>query len=49
MRNILEMLPSMGYFTNIPCPFFDSGLCERPHCHFRHIKKGNIPIKHISF
>lgn len=23
----------------MPCPFYDSGICERPHCHFRHSKK----------
>ncbi|XP_011551716.3 RNA exonuclease 1 homolog [Plutella xylostella] len=33
------MLPSTGYFKGISCPFYDSGLCERPYCHFRHIKK----------
>nr|CAD7590204.1 unnamed protein product [Timema genevievae] len=33
------MLPSTGYFKSINCPFFDSGLCERPYCHFRHVRK----------
>ncbi|XP_023243298.1 RNA exonuclease 1 homolog isoform X1 [Centruroides sculpturatus] len=33
------MLPSSGYFQSVICPFFNSGLCERPHCHFRHVKK----------
>lgn len=33
------MLPSTGYFNSINCPFYDSGLCERPYCHFRHVKK----------
>ncbi|PNF19437.1 hypothetical protein B7P43_G03609 [Cryptotermes secundus] len=33
------MLPSTGYFKTINCPFYDSGLCERPYCHFRHVKK----------
>ncbi|XP_014364279.2 RNA exonuclease 1 homolog [Papilio machaon] len=33
------MLPSTGYFKGLNCPFFDSGLCERPYCHFRHVKK----------
>ncbi|XP_066902290.1 RNA exonuclease 1 homolog [Halyomorpha halys] len=33
------MLPSKGYFSGMPCPFYDSGICERPHCHFRHSKK----------
>ncbi|CAH0731929.1 unnamed protein product, partial [Brenthis ino] len=33
------MLPSTGYFKAINCPFYDSGLCERPYCHFRHVKK----------
>lgn len=33
------MLPSTGYFKALNCPFYDSGLCERPYCHFRHVKK----------
>ncbi|XP_059051972.1 RNA exonuclease 1 homolog [Achroia grisella] len=33
------MLPSTGYFKGINCPFYDSGLCERPYCHFRHAKR----------
>ncbi|XP_032522189.2 RNA exonuclease 1 homolog [Danaus plexippus] len=33
------MLPSTGYFKGINCPFYDSGICERPYCHFRHVKK----------
>ncbi|RVE53346.1 hypothetical protein evm_001916 [Chilo suppressalis] len=33
------MLPSTGYFKGINCPFYDNGLCERPYCHFRHVKK----------
>ena len=37
------MLPSTGYFSTFACPFFDSGLCNRPYCHFRHRQKeGNI-------
>ncbi|XP_043234573.1 RNA exonuclease 1 homolog isoform X2 [Amphibalanus amphitrite] len=31
------MLPSSGYFRSLTCPFFKSGFCERPHCHFRHV------------
>lgn len=38
------MLPSSGYFSQLPCPFFASGLCERPHCHFSHEKKGEPPF-----
>lgn len=34
-----DMLPSSGYFQSVICPFFNNGLCERPHCHFRHVKK----------
>ena len=30
------MFASSGYFKTIPCPFFVSGLCERPYCHFKH-------------
>ena len=26
----------------MPCPFYDSSICERPHCHFRHSKKDRI-------
>jgi hypothetical protein len=37
---IATMLPSTGYFKTINCPFYDSGLCERPYCHFRHVKRG---------
>ncbi|PZC76894.1 hypothetical protein B5X24_HaOG204033 [Helicoverpa armigera] len=33
------MLPSTGYFKGYNCPFYDNGLCERPYCHFRHVKK----------
>ncbi|CAK1545685.1 unnamed protein product [Leptosia nina] len=33
------MLPSTGYFNGINCPFYDTGLCDRPYCHFRHVKK----------
>lgn len=33
------MLPSTGYFNAINCPFYDNGLCERPYCHFRHVKR----------
>lgn len=36
------MLPSTGYFKTINCPFHQSGLCERPYCHFRHVKKESL-------
>lgn len=36
------MLPSKGYFSSIPCPFYDTGDCIRPHCHFRHSKKDKV-------
>ncbi|XP_014249921.1 RNA exonuclease 1 homolog [Cimex lectularius] len=32
------MLPSKGYFLSINCPYYESGECERPHCHFKHCK-----------
>ncbi|XP_012937712.1 RNA exonuclease 1 homolog, partial [Aplysia californica] len=32
------MFPSSGYFRGVNCPFYASGLCERPYCHFRHAK-----------
>lgn len=38
------MLPSTGYFKGINCPFYNSGLCERPYCHFRHVKKDSVLI-----
>lgn len=31
------MLSSSGFFSDIICPFFKGGLCERPHCHFKHV------------
>ncbi|KAG8239638.1 hypothetical protein J437_LFUL019329, partial [Ladona fulva] len=33
------MLPSSGYFQTLNCPFYDSGLCDRPYCHYRHVRK----------
>lgn len=35
------MIASSGFFSNIPCPFLRSGLCERPHCHFSHQEKSS--------
>ncbi|KAL5022236.1 hypothetical protein ScPMuIL_001391 [Solemya velum] len=32
------MFTTSGYFRGLSCPFFLSGLCERPYCHFRHVK-----------
>ncbi|KAJ8305342.1 hypothetical protein KUTeg_015887 [Tegillarca granosa] len=32
------MFASAGYFRGLNCPYFGSGLCERPYCHFRHVK-----------
>ncbi|GAB6033327.1 RNA exonuclease 1 [Chamberlinius hualienensis] len=32
------MFPSSGYFRSISCPYYASGLCERPNCHYRHVK-----------
>ena len=32
------MLPSTKYFKSFPCPFYEMGYCERPHCHFKHRK-----------
>ncbi|XP_063980778.1 RNA exonuclease 1 homolog [Diachasmimorpha longicaudata] len=36
------MLPSTGYFKSINCPFYDSGSCDRPYCHFKHVRKDDI-------
>ncbi|XP_045890880.1 RNA exonuclease 1 homolog isoform X2 [Micropterus dolomieu] len=30
------MFPSSGLFADIICPFSKSGLCERPHCLYKH-------------
>uniref|UniRef100_UPI0037E97160 RNA exonuclease 1 homolog n=1 Tax=Semicossyphus pulcher TaxID=241346 RepID=UPI0037E97160 len=30
------MFPSSGLFVNINCPFTKRGLCERPHCFYKH-------------
>lgn len=43
------MLPSTGYFKGINCPFYESGLCERPYCHFRHSKKDISESNNESF
>ncbi|XP_070150981.1 RNA exonuclease 1 homolog [Polyergus mexicanus] len=33
------MLPSTGYFKTINCPFYDTGSCDRPYCHFKHTRR----------
>ncbi|XP_066598296.1 RNA exonuclease 1 homolog isoform X2 [Prorops nasuta] len=33
------MLPSAGYFKVINCPFYENGSCERPYCHFKHLRR----------
>ncbi|XP_012280594.1 RNA exonuclease 1 homolog [Orussus abietinus] len=33
------MLPSTGYFKTINCPFYESGSCDRPYCHFKHARR----------
>ncbi|XP_077285388.1 RNA exonuclease 1 homolog [Arctopsyche grandis] len=33
------MLPSTGHFKGLNCPFLESGLCERPYCHFKHARR----------
>lgn len=30
------MFSSSGFFADIDCPFSKRGLCERPHCLYRH-------------
>ncbi|CAG5121277.1 unnamed protein product, partial [Candidula unifasciata] len=37
------MFPSSGYFRGVNCPFYVSGLCERPNCHFRHSRVEEKP------
>lgn len=38
------MLPSTGYFKAINCPFYESGTCDRPYCHFKHSKREDVGI-----
>lgn len=40
------MLPSRGYFRDIPCPYYEEDNCDRPFCHFQHKRKG---LKLISW
>lgn len=44
------MFSTAGYFKGLPCPFFLSGLCERPYCHFKHSKpeEGNFSRNKIN-
>ena len=37
------MFQTSGYFKGLPCPYFESGLCERPYCHFGHFKSKPSP------
>lgn len=30
------MFPSSGLFAEIDCPLSNRGLCERPHCFYKH-------------
>lgn len=32
------MFASEGFFRGVTCPFFASGLCHRPYCHFKHAR-----------
>ncbi|KAK0162199.1 hypothetical protein PV327_008553 [Microctonus hyperodae] len=36
------MLPSTGYFKTIVCPFYENGSCDRPYCHFKHLRKEDV-------
>lgn len=36
------MLPSVGYFKSIVCPYFENESCERPYCQFRH---EHLPVR----
>ncbi|CAK9825678.1 RNA exonuclease 1 homolog [Anthophora retusa] len=38
------MLPSTGYFKAINCPFYESGTCDRPYCHFKHSKREDAGV-----
>jgi len=35
------MFPSSGYFRAVGCPYY-SGLCDRPYCHFGHVKAQSV-------
>ncbi|CAH1773803.1 unnamed protein product [Owenia fusiformis] len=35
------MFNTSGYFRGVTCPYYANGLCERPYCHFRHVKADN--------
>ncbi|PAA62204.1 hypothetical protein BOX15_Mlig024805g2 [Macrostomum lignano] len=37
------MFPTSGFFRSHNCPYYLSGLCERPYCHFRHMKQEDRP------
>lgn len=32
----LLMFPSSGLFAAVECPFSNNGLCDRPHCLYKH-------------
>jgi hypothetical protein len=36
------MLPSTNYFKTYYCPFYQSGLCTRPYCHYKDEKKVTV-------
>lgn len=36
-RFCLLMFPSSGLFAVIDCPFAKNGLCDRPHCLYKHV------------
>ncbi|XP_053946451.1 RNA exonuclease 1 homolog isoform X2 [Anastrepha ludens] len=48
------MLPSLGLFKGFPCPYYlgpsgnsastGSQSCQRPYCHFKHVRKDENPI-----
>ena len=38
------MISTSGFFSNLPCPFLRSGLCERPHCHYAHWQRRPVSL-----
>lgn len=38
------MLSNTSLFKDIICPFYASGLCERPFCHFKHVKADSLHV-----
>ena len=40
-----SMFKSSNFFKGLTCPFYEVGFCERPYCHFRHVKPSTGELK----